>query len=257
MHSNSLYVSTQGDVKQEKLLGTKGIQVKLTNDTIDKVQPNTPQTPVHEQVYQKLRAQILFGEMAPGQAVTIQGLTGSLSAGMTPVREAIRRLISDGALTFQGNRRVSVPILTLTDVDELNFARKSIESELSRRAAVRIGPQGIAELTRLDAALDAAIAAGDVARYLSWNYQFHAALYAWANAPILAELADRLWLRFGPSLRVVCGRMGTQNLPDWHKDILDALRANDPTAAANAMDRDIEQGIQQVAAVLREHSDSC
>lgn len=230
--------------------------MNLMKDPVDKVQPDTPQTPVHEQVYQKLRAQILFGEMAPGQAVTIQGLTGSLNAGMTPVREAIRRLISDGALTFQGNRRVSVPVLTVQDTDELIFARRSIESELSRRAALRIKPQAIAELTRIDAALDAAISVGDVAGYLSWNYQFHTALYAQANAPILAELADRLWLRFGPSLRVVCGRMGTQNLPDWHKDILTALRANDPEAAARAMVLDIEQGIEQVVEVLCEQSDS-
>ena len=59
--------------------------------------------PAHEQVYQRLRAQILFGELAPGQAVTIQGLVEALDSGMTPVREAIRRLISDGALVFQGN----------------------------------------------------------------------------------------------------------------------------------------------------------
>lgn len=230
--------------------------MNLMKDSVGKVLPNTSQTPVHEQVYQKLRAQILFGEMAPGQAVTIQGLTGSLAAGVTPVREAIRRLISDGALTFQGNRRVSVPVLTVADVEELNFARKSIECELSSRAARRIQPEAIAELARIDSALDAAIATGDVAGYLSWNYQFHTALYAQANAPILAELADRLWLRFGPSLRVVCGRMGTQNLPDWHKDILDALRANDPQAAAKAMERDVEQGIEQVAAVLAEQNDS-
>ncbi|MBV1925699.1 MAG: GntR family transcriptional regulator [Rhodobacteraceae bacterium] len=222
----------------------------------EKVQPSTPQVPVHEQVYQKLRAQILFGEMAPGQAVTIQGLTGSLNAGMTPVREAIRRLISDGALTFQGNRRVIVPVLTAEDASELYFARKSIESELSRRAALHIKSDELAELTRIDSALDAAIAAGDVVGYLTRNYQFHRTIYVHANAPILAELADRLWLRFGPSLRVVCGRMGTQNLPDWHKDILTALHANDPVNAAKAMDRDIEQGIEQVTAVLRNQDES-
>lgn len=39
--------------------------------------------PAHEQVYRQLREQILFGEMAPGQAVTILGLTQALGAGMT------------------------------------------------------------------------------------------------------------------------------------------------------------------------------
>ena len=68
--------------------------------------------PVHEITYRALKELLLFGEIAPGQAVTIQGLVARLEVGMTPVREALRRLISEGALEFQGNRRVSVPILS-------------------------------------------------------------------------------------------------------------------------------------------------
>ena len=66
--------------------------------------------PAHEMTYRALKELLLFGEIAPGQAVTIQGLVARLEVGMTPVREALRRLISEGALEFQGNRRVSVPI---------------------------------------------------------------------------------------------------------------------------------------------------
>lgn len=202
--------------------------------------------PAHETVYQTLRGQILFGELAPGQAVTIQGLTEALNVGMTPVREAIRRLISDGALVFQGNRRVSVPVLRLEDLDELSYARKAIECELARRATLRITAEQIAVLARIDNALDRAISAGDVADYLAQNYAFHTALYQHANAPILTDLADRMWLRFGPSLRVVCGRLGTQSFPDRHKDILEALRKADPEMAALAMERDVMQGMEQV-----------
>lgn len=208
--------------------------------------------PVHEQVYQTLRAQILFGEMAPGQAVTIQGLTDSLGAGMTPVREAIRRLISDGALMFQGNRRVSVPVLTAADVEEMIFVRKSIESELSRRASAHATPALIAQLEQIDADLDAAIAAGDVSGYLQHNYRFHSVFYANAQAPVMTDLVDRLWLRFGPSLRVVCGRFGTQNLPDMHKEMLAALRVGDADGVARAMEEDVDQGMQMVMAVLAE-----
>ncbi|MHA6264180.1 GntR family transcriptional regulator [Arenibacterium sp. CAU 1754] len=207
-------------------------------------------SPAHEQVYQELRARILFGEMAPGQPVTIQGLAQVLDAGITPVREAIRRLISDGALMFQGNRRVSVPALTVHDLEQLVYVRKTVEYELTRRAASRVSPMILAELEKIDADLDSAITAGDVAQYLALNYRFHKALYDQANAPIMADLADRLWLRFGPSLRVVCGRFGTQNLPDRHKDLLRALRQGDAGAAATAMTLDIDQGMDQIAAVL-------
>jgi DNA-binding GntR family transcriptional regulator len=215
-----------------------------------------PRPPAHELVYRQLREQILFGEMAPGQAVTIQGLARALGVGMTPVREAIRRLISDGALVFQGNRRVSVPQLTSSDVEQLFFLRKTMESELVRRAAPRIGDTVIADLDALDRSLDRAISAGDVVGYLASNYQFHSRLYDQANAPVMTDLVNRIWLRFGPSLRVVCGRFGTQNLRDHHKDLLAALHQRDAQAAARAVVRDVEQGMQQVAAVLGTEADS-
>ncbi|WP_424977644.1 GntR family transcriptional regulator [Leisingera sp. S232] len=215
-------------------------------------QESPAKLPAHEIVYQKLRAQILFGELVPGQAVTIQGLVETLGAGMTPVREAIRRLISDGALIFQGNRRVSVPLLGPQDLEELIFARQTIECELARRATSQIGVAGIEELASIDSALDKAIATGDVAGYLVQNYSFHTVLYSHAGAPILSDIADRLWLRFGPSLRVVSGRLGTQSFPDRHKDILDALRKKDPEMAALAMERDVCQGMEHVVEGVRD-----
>ncbi|MBO9447652.1 GntR family transcriptional regulator [Ruegeria sp. R14_0] len=206
--------------------------------------------PAHEQVYQTLRSQIMYGELVPGQPVTIQGLTDSLGVGMTPVREAIRRLISDGALVFQGNRRVSVPLLSNADVEQMIFARISIESELSRRATATVTTDDIDRLEQLDQRLDQTIADGDVSGYLRLNHQFHQTLYAHANAPILNDLAERLWLRFGPSLRVVCGRFGTHSLPDRHKDILSALRARDADKVAKATAQDIEQGMELMSDAL-------
>ena len=105
--------------------------------------------PAHEQVYRTLKSQILFGDLVPGQPVTIQGLTDSLGVGMTPVREAIRRLISDGALIFQGNRRVSVPLLSANDIEQMIFARISIETELSRRTTTNISSAEIDHLEKL------------------------------------------------------------------------------------------------------------
>ncbi|MYM55242.1 GntR family transcriptional regulator [Thalassovita mangrovi] len=197
-----------------------------------------------------LREQILFGEIAPGQPVTIQGLTESLGAGMTPVREAIRRLTAEGALKFQGNRRVIVPLLTAKNIEEIIVARECLEGELARRATVNATPDDLAFLTHADRVLDQAIVSGDLQAYLEHNYRFHARIYEMADAPILADLAEGLWLRFGPSLRVVCGRVGTQNLPDKHKDLLAGLQAGDPERTAQANIEDMMQGMEQVRIML-------
>lgn len=202
--------------------------------------------PVHEQVYRRLREMVLFGELEPGQAVTIQGLVEQLGAGMTPVREALRRMISEGALAFRGNRRIMVPVLDAQAVEQLLLARVALEPQLARRAAERCSPEDIARLRDTDARLDHAIARGDVRGYLEENHRFHAELNAIADAPILTELVEGLWLRFGPSLRVVCGMFGTRNLPDRHKDLLTALQQGDAKAAADAMEGDVVQGMTQI-----------
>ncbi|WP_300587032.1 GntR family transcriptional regulator [Marivita sp.] len=202
--------------------------------------------PAHELVYRQLRDQVLFGEFEPGQPVTIQGLTEALGVGMTPVREALRRLTAEGALEFLGNRRIAVPVLNAQAIEELSIARKALEPELARRAAQRAVPTDVMRLAEIDQRLDAAIRRGDVHRYLVENHSFHAHLNALAQAPILTEMVDRLWLRFGPSLRVVCGQFGTRNLPDRHKDVLAALGSNNGDAAAEAMMGDVAQGMEQI-----------
>lgn len=212
---------------------------------------NTQRIPTHQKVYHQLRELVLFGELAPGQPVTIQGLVDRLGAGMTPVREAIRRLTSEGALEFQGNRRVSVPTPDSASIEELIFARGALETELARRAARNATKAGYRALKEIDTRLDHAISQGDVGAYLHENYAFHAKLYEMANAPILAEIADGLWLRYGPSLRVVCGRMGTQNLIDHHKEALEALKNGDADAVASAIKEDVVQGMVQMREAMK------
>ena len=126
----------------------------------------------------------MFGEIAPGQTVTIQGLVARLEVGMTPVREALRRLISEGALEFRGNRRVSVPILTPENLSELKFARAMIERELTLKAFSNIDEIGLKQRV-VGFWPNSAITRGDIGAYLRYNYEFHKTLYSFAGAPIL------------------------------------------------------------------------
>ncbi|MFV2002366.1 MAG: GntR family transcriptional regulator [Paracoccaceae bacterium] len=208
----------------------------------------TRKLPDHELVYRQIREMILFGELVPGQAVTIQGLVHELGVGMTPVREAIRRLTAEGALQTRGNRRICLPELSPAQLDELSFARLAIEPHIAALACERMNTADIGALKDIDDSLNVAIAQGNVRAYLEFNYRFHATLYRHSGARILTTIAGTLWLRLGPSLRVVRGRFGTANLPDKHKEALAGLAARDPLAVARAIGEDLNQGHEGIRA---------
>lgn len=206
--------------------------------------------PTHEVTYTRLRDMILFGLLEPGAPVTIQGLINDLGAGMTPVREALRRLAAEGALLPQGNRRVTVPRVGLAVLDQIAFARLTIEPHLAELASAHMTQALIARLEALDAQVDAAIRAGDITAYLQSNHAFHFALYEASNAPVLVDMARSLWLRFGPSLRIVVARGGALALPDQHGLALSAMLSGDSMGLAQALRDDILQGVDQVRAAL-------
>ena len=63
-------------------------------------------------------------------------------------------------------------------------------------------------------------------------------------------MARSLWLRFGPSLRVVVARDGALALPDLHIEALAAMERGDAAGLAQAMQHDIAQGVDQVRLAL-------
>jgi DNA-binding GntR family transcriptional regulator len=212
----------------------------------------TRKIPSHEVTYARLRDMILFGHLAPGAPVTIQGLITDLGAGMTPVREAIRRLTAEGALLPQGNRRVAVPELSPELLEQVAFARLAIEPKLAELAAPKLTAAQIDRLEAIDGAVNRAIEAGKLPDYLAANHAFHFALYEAAEAPVLLDLARSLWLRAGPSLRAVIDRYGREAAPDLHREALAAMRAGDAKALARAIEQDIQQGVDHVRQALAE-----
>ena len=210
----------------------------------------TTKIPVHEQVYRRLREKILYGELAPGQAVTIYGLVDELDVGMTPVREAIRRLTAEGALVFQGNRRVCLPELDQQDFQDIVFVRRAIEPKLAELAAQKITPEVIDEMRAIDSKVNLAISQGNVHDYMMYNHQFHFTLYALAGSELLHSLASTLWLRYGPLYRVISGKWGTAQLADCHEETIVALHSGDPKAVGEAILSDIEQGFSIVQRIF-------
>lgn len=201
-----------------------------------------PATPAHQRIYEALRAMLLFGELPPGRDVTLLGLAEELGVSITPVREAVRRLIAERALQLHGNRRISVPRMSAARLKELYDVRGLLEPELAARAVFADRMVLADHLEKIDAQLDIAIGNGEVAQYLRLNYQFHFAIYDAVKSDVYLPMVESLWLQVGPFLRVVCGRMGTTNMIDHHKAAITALRDNDAAALKTAINDDLIQG---------------
>ena len=91
----------------------------------------------HERLYRSLRSQIMLGELPPGKVLTLRGIARDHNLSMTPAREAVRRLVAEGALTLSGSGRVATPALSDDRIEELAALRALIEPELAARALPR------------------------------------------------------------------------------------------------------------------------
>lgn len=212
---------------------------------------------VHDQVYEALRLALITGKIAPGRGVSLRSLAAELGVSPMPVRDAVRRLLAERALSINpANKRLSVPSLTSDRLAQLQKARLWIEPDLAALATANATPALIEALESIDEALGVGVQAGDVDQYMTANHAFHFTLYEAAGADVLLSIAGGLWLQIGPFMRVVFGRLGTAELgADWHEQALFGLKTGNAEAVRNAMAADILQGMDGMrAAVLHDEA---
>jgi DNA-binding GntR family transcriptional regulator len=201
----------------------------------------------HDRVYRALRTQIMHGEVMPGQALTLRGLGRQFGVSMTPAREAVRRLVSEGALFLSASGRVSTPELSNERIEELAAIRALLETELSARALPRAHMALIDRMEVINAGIATAIARRDGVGYIRSNLEFHRTLYLRAQAPAMLALAETVWLQLGPTMRALYGRLGKTEAPGHHKLILAALQAGDEPGLRIAVRADVTQGLRLLA----------
>ncbi|MEL6167290.1 MAG: GntR family transcriptional regulator [Pseudomonadota bacterium] len=210
--------------------------------------PAPAPTAAHDRVYRALRAQIMHGEMAPGQVLTLRGIGRDFGVSMTPAREAVRRLVAEGALTLSPSGRVATPELSNERIEELAALRALLETELASRALPRAHIALIDRLQTINQTIAQAVAKGDAVGYIRTNLEFHRTLYLRAQAPAMLAVAETVWLQLGPTMRKLYGRLKRTELPPQHRTILAALRAGDEPALRLAVRTDVTQGLRMLLA---------
>ncbi|PCJ08458.1 MAG: GntR family transcriptional regulator [Rhodobacteraceae bacterium] len=209
--------------------------------------PSEVSTSAHERVYRTLRTRIMYGEIAPGQALTLRGIGREFGVSTTPARESVRRLVAEGALFLSSSGRVSTPELTNERIEELAALRALIEVELASRALPRAHMALIDRLQGINMTVAEMISKRDAVGYIRANLEFHRALYLRAQAPAMLAMAETVWLQMGPTMRALYGRLRRTEPPRNHKLIIAALKAGDEPGLRLAVRSDVTQGLRMLA----------
>jgi DNA-binding GntR family transcriptional regulator len=209
--------------------------------------PTDPNAAAHERVYRTLRQQVMHGELPPGQALTLRGIGRDFAVSMTPAREAVRRLVAEGALSMTTSGRVATPELSAERIEELAAIRALIEPELAARALPRAHFALIDRLAAINALNAEAVVKQDAVGYVRTNLEFHRTLYLRAQAPAMLAMCETVWLQLGPTMRALYQRLRRNEAPPHHRLILAALRAGDEPGLRLAVRTDVTQGLRHLA----------
>ncbi|WP_081708721.1 GntR family transcriptional regulator [Rhodoferax saidenbachensis] len=214
--------------------------VRVAEASTASARTDAPTTTQQDTCYQTLRQWVTVGRFLPGERLKIRQVAEDLGVGVMPVRAALQRLASEGALVNVPNAGVAVPFLSRAEFDDVLDMRLLLEGEAAERGTLRLSTQDQATLKTLSRQMDAALKAADAKAYLAANEDFHLILYRAAGSPTLLALIETVWLKVGPlsnQLFEHADALGVLN--DAHSDVLKAVAKRDSAAVRRGIERDL------------------
>ncbi|PLQ00260.1 GntR family transcriptional regulator [Cupriavidus pauculus] len=175
---------------------------------------------------QTLREEILQGRLKAGERLRQDELAERIGVSTTPIREALRTLVSEGLASFDTHRGAVVRGLTLEDVREIYRLRMVLEPMLVESAILHTPPELLRRAEELHAMMLDTV---DVVAWTEFNRQFHAVLFESQEETRLANFVKTLRDAATPyialSLFMRPEHIAASNLE--HAEILDHYRQKD------------------------------
>lgn len=200
--------------------------------------------PLREEVAAYLRKAIASGALRPGQRLSEKEISARLRVSRTPVREAFQRLHTEGFITSQPRRGVTVTRLSARDLREIYPILATLEALVTRLATPHLAAADFDRLRRLNRAMEAMADRGDEAGFMRANADFHALFYRRCRN---ARLQALIWQLRDQTYRLrlfavsVPGRM--HEAVKEHDEIIAALGGGEGPAAERAVRLHIEKAM--------------
>jgi DNA-binding GntR family transcriptional regulator len=208
-----------------------------------------PQRPSHgvylskgDMVTGALRELLMAGEYEPGQSLPQRELAQRFGVSSTPVREALRRLETEGLVRYDPHRGSSVVEVDWRPTRENYRIRAELESLGVELAAQNITEEDLDEIEALAAEMEAERDDRDRVREL--NSQLHFRIYEAAKSPLLISLLRRLWQSFPQGPQVM--RPVEESIAQ-HRELIEALREGDAGRARKVMHSHVMDALEYFA----------
>lgn len=192
-----------------------------------------------DHAYQALRRGIVVGEIPANSPLDEAELMVRFDTGRTPIREALKRLALEQFVVWPPRRTAYVREIGPYELNRLYESRLVLEEPVSRLAAERITDAGLAELDRICDELEQAAAAGQVYEAVEIDHALHLAIAHGSDNRFLAEAVGNLNCGSLRIWYVAHKVIGLEDVPEHHREIVDALRTRDPQRASAATRRHI------------------
>ena len=195
----------------------------------------SPAPTAEEEAYAHLLAGIRGGQYAPGSRLVPEAIAARLGMSRMPVREAFRRLATEGLVVIRPNWGCRVSSLTISEISEIFEIRAVLEGLAVRLAAPRVDKGTLADLRHL---LQKMISSekGDTEKWLSDHYRFHEYLFRLSESPKLVGQIRTLHAAIEPYLRLYrYHAVKRRSAGEAHKVFLNILASGDAAAAEEAM----------------------
>lgn len=186
---------------------------------------------------------IASGAVRPGQKIAVQPLADLLGVSVTPVREALNGLVSEGVLEMLPGGTAVVPTMTRAALEQWLWLGRTIELQLIRCALERKKP---AEAEKLAALAEAGSRQTESEACADSCLAFIARLVALAQQPVLVENLQRVRNRCGAQLTAASRTLGTKAAATFLTQCADALRA-DRNADVESAYRDYRDRLEAAA----------
>jgi DNA-binding GntR family transcriptional regulator len=213
-----------------------------------------PRRSLTSAVADKLRDQIIRGEIAEGAQLRQDVIARQYHVSRIPVREALRQLDAEGLITIVPNRGAVVPALSPHDIEELFAIRALLEPEVLKVSIPRLTPADLAEAAAvLNKYVNELRREEHMEAWGSMNWQFHSILYSRADLPHFMSIVRNVNHNGERYTRLqLYLTHGMKRANEEHHQILELCRKKHVGAACKLLRQHIQHAGESLKQVLEE-----